>query len=193
MKVFVSSPVEGLEIERRAIKEGLDSLGFDYFISEYDVSSPLDSLNHCLSNVRNSELFILLLGDRYGFVPKGRKYSVTEIEFKEARRLNLPLFVFRLKPKKIERKQKEFIKKVEHFSSGYFRGKIIDSPDELKARTIHDISIFLARIFKQNVAGQEIKCPLCHGEGVVSVKNKLIMCSKCGVDFISGTGKWEKK
>jgi len=128
----------------------------------------------------------LLLRDRYGWIPNNEKYSITELEFREAKKLKLPIFVFRMRGEKVELKQKKFIKMLEDFYRGYFRGKVIDSPDELKERIIHDISNFLTRIFKQNVIGEEIKCPLCHGEGIISVKNKIIMCSKCGIDFVSG-------
>jgi prenyltransferase beta subunit len=185
LKIFVSSPMKRLEAERKEAKKSLEMLGFDYFISEYSSSSPISSFEKCITNVRESEVFILLLGDRYGDIPPNQDFSITELEFLEARRLNMPIFVFRFDRSTVEPKQIDFISRVEHLSKGYFRGRRLYSPSELKQRIIHDLSAYLSAVFKQNVVGETAKCPLCKGSGIILVKNRAIVCSMCGVNYIS--------
>lgn len=68
LKVFVSSPIKGLELERKAAKVALDMLGFRYFISEHDISSLVSSFNHYLSNVRDSDIFIIMRNIHYNYI-----------------------------------------------------------------------------------------------------------------------------
>ncbi len=43
-----------------------------------------DSLTACLSKVMESDIYVLILGSRYGWQPEGKE-SVTELEYQTAR------------------------------------------------------------------------------------------------------------
>jgi hypothetical protein len=72
-----------------------------------------DSLTTCLNKVKESDIYILILGGRYGWQPNGKE-SITELEYQIAKSINLSIYVFNtLYPK--EPLQEEFKKRVENF------------------------------------------------------------------------------
>lgn len=144
MKVFVSSPKEGFENIRKSCKETLEYLGLDFFISEFEGSTPSDSINVCLNEVRNCDIYILLLVNEYGSIIQHKNKSLTEMEFDEARKNNIPIFVYKLEYFDYDKRQREFIKKVEDISTGLFRGEVIYNTNKLKQRLTSDIVNYLA-------------------------------------------------
>ena len=133
--IFISSPIEGLVKERKIVKNALEKLGCkDIFLSETDGSRNKSSLQVCVGEVRNRDLFILLLGKRYGWIPEGEKRSVTEIEYDTAKNNNKEILVFNIAFFDREPDQKEFIQKVGHFDHGRFWGREIEKPHELETR-----------------------------------------------------------
>jgi len=144
MKTFVSSPVRDMEEKRKIVKESLVALSFpDVFLSESDKSQSRSSFEVCLQEVERRDLFILLLGRRYGWIPKGFDRSVTEIEFDKAREKGKDIIVFKLDYFDREPEQEEFIKRVGDFTDGRFWGKKIENCDELRRRVIQDIASHL--------------------------------------------------
>lgn len=120
--IFVSSPVKGLEPERRAIKEVLESTcpHFRVWLSEDWSSDSHSSEETCISIARDCQLFILLLGKNYGKPPPGRSVSVTEIEFRAALDANRRKIRAYLKPaKNVDSKQAKFINQVRDFNLGF--------------------------------------------------------------------------
>ena len=70
MKIFISSPQVSLEEYRKAIKVSLEELGFDdIFLSEYHGSRSQSPIEVCMENIEKCEIFILLLGNKYGTIP----------------------------------------------------------------------------------------------------------------------------
>lgn len=51
-------------------------------------------LETCLEEVRKSNVFILIIGMKYGSVEKGVNKSFVELEYEEANKLGLPIFVY---------------------------------------------------------------------------------------------------
>jgi hypothetical protein len=150
MKFFISSPQVSLENYRKAVKDSLERMGFDeIFLSEYESSKSKSPMDVCIENVEKCEIFILLLGDKYGSVPKGLAISVTEMEFNKAEELKKDIIVFKLKKEVIEQKQKEFIQKISEFTEGYFWGKEIEDDVELKKRVCKDIMKHLTSKLKE--------------------------------------------
>lgn len=125
LKVFVSSPCESLKDHRKEIKRILNNLGCkEPFLSEYHGSRISSPYNTCLKEVENCDLFILLLGSQYGWIPPNRKSSVTEIEYKRARKCNRHILVYKLTNVDYDSQQLAFIRKVENFKTGLFRRNI---------------------------------------------------------------------
>src|ERR1041385_4533483 len=81
-----------------------------------------DSLSACLDNVRSSDIYVLVLGGKFGWQPDGKE-SITELEYNAAIQSKLPIIVFNTTYKK-EDLQKAFEGKVE---SKYFRKTVTDA------------------------------------------------------------------
>ena len=96
-KIFVSGAQKELKAERRAVKdfiagEVLLSEYFDVFLFE-DVSAkskPAQSVY--LGEVRDSDIYIGILGQEYGSVGKN-KMSPTEEEFRDAKKFGKTILV----------------------------------------------------------------------------------------------------
>lgn len=96
--VFVSSTCLDLKQIREDVKEFLDSnYGFNTILSEFE-SFPIDpcvgTFENCLRNVDElAEIFILIIGSRYGYVTDKGK-SITNLEYLHAKAKRIPIYVF---------------------------------------------------------------------------------------------------
>ena len=94
-------------------------------MSEYTIEAQsTDSLTACLSKVMESDIYVLILGGRYGWQPEGKE-SITELEYQTARNQNIPIIVINTTYPK-EQLQKEFESRVE---PNYFRKTVKDAYD----------------------------------------------------------------
>lgn len=95
-KLYLSSTLKDLAAERKALTEVLGSkvaVSHSYRGSEHDL------VTHCLDDVAGCEIFVLVLGLRYGYVPTAgfhnpKQLSITELEYECARTAGIPRFVF---------------------------------------------------------------------------------------------------
>jgi hypothetical protein len=122
-KIFISSTIYDLPNERKAAFNAVSKVGAFPVMSEITIEAQnTDSLTTCLNKVKESDIYILILGGRYGWQPEGKE-SITELEFQTAKNCNLPIFIFNtIYPK--DELQKEFEKRVESFR---FRKTISDA------------------------------------------------------------------
>jgi hypothetical protein len=100
-KVFVSSTCYDLKEIRDNLYEFIDSLGYiPVFSDKNDVFYHPDLHTHeaCLKEIESCQLFILLIGGRFGgtYVYDDKK-SIVNAEYDAAKKLNLPIFTFVLK------------------------------------------------------------------------------------------------
>jgi hypothetical protein len=83
-QIFLSSTVDDLVEERKAAIEILR--GHGRVIDSYQ-AGPLPTVENCLADVRSSQLYVLILGRRYGWTPAGESdihaKSITELEYDE--------------------------------------------------------------------------------------------------------------
>jgi hypothetical protein len=94
LRVFISSTFKDLEIFRKAAFEAIQSLGGigeDMIYWSADDREPSDL---SISRVRSSDLMVLILAHRYGTIPTGSSYSITELEYRAAREANVPVLAF---------------------------------------------------------------------------------------------------
>lgn len=95
VKVFVSSTFVGMEQFRAAvlgILHGIDFIkpaGMEYFGA---ANAP--SIEKCLQEIRTCDVFIAVLGPRYGSFVLGTDKSYSEAEWDEALRLKKPTYLF---------------------------------------------------------------------------------------------------
>jgi hypothetical protein len=98
----------------------------------------------CLSGVREAALTLLLLGGEYG-VRQLSGFSATEEEFREAREAR-PVIVFVQNGAAHGADQAAFVREVQGWSGGYFRGAFND-PEDLRrkiVRAIHEWELSVA-------------------------------------------------
>lgn len=94
LKIFISSTYEDMIPYREAATQAIMSLEHLPIGMEHFVSSPEKSLDVCLSDVRRCNLYVLLIGMRYGSVDINSGKSYTELEYEEAVRNNIPVLAF---------------------------------------------------------------------------------------------------
>lgn len=93
LRIFISSPIKGLEEERKALIEALEK-EYTPEAMELWVSSPEHPKNVCLERVRNSDALIVLTGPYYGSVDPLTGKSFTELEYDEADAYGIDIFHF---------------------------------------------------------------------------------------------------
>ncbi|WP_088227349.1 DUF4062 domain-containing protein [Desulfosporosinus sp. FKB] len=128
INVMVSSVIGGLEAERDAIKGCFSNIPFVELIGAEPFNNTAVSSSSAyatLEMARNCDLYILILSERYGMGIVGDK-SATEAEYDVAIKddpTKIMVFLKDCDERLVEDKQKEFIKKVSDYYSGYFRPK----------------------------------------------------------------------
>jgi Domain of unknown function (DUF4062) len=144
MKIFISSVITGFEDFRDTAAEAVRALGYVVIRAEDFAASTKSPQVACLSGVREADLVLLLLGERYG-VRQPSGLSATQEEYEEARGKK-PLLVF-VQETTMEPDQVAFRRSVEAWQGGnLWKGFV--SPDDLRARVteaIHKHTLSLAR------------------------------------------------
>lgn len=97
-KVFVSSTCFDLKEIRDSLSRFIKSFGFDPILSEHgDVFYHPDLHTHesCIHEVSNCQLFILIIGGRFGGTYEiDKNKSITNAEYDAARESNIPVFTY---------------------------------------------------------------------------------------------------
>ena len=96
--VFVSSTMYDLNELRAQLRQFVEGLGWRAVMSEHD-SFPIDpdqtTVENSRRNVReNADIFVMVIGARYGSIDAEADRSVTNLEFVEARAHGVPAYVF---------------------------------------------------------------------------------------------------
>ena len=96
--VFVSSTMYDLGELRAQLRQFVEGLGWRAVMSEHD-SFPIDANRTTVENSRrnvreNADVFVMVVGARYGSVDDESDRSVTNLEFIEARTSGVPVYVF---------------------------------------------------------------------------------------------------
>ena len=96
--VFLSSTMYDLGDLRAQLRQFVEGLGWRAVMSEHD-SFPIDANETTVGNSRrnvreNADVFVMVVGARYGSVDAEADKSVTNLEFVEARARGVPVYVF---------------------------------------------------------------------------------------------------
>jgi hypothetical protein len=94
MLIFVSSPYSDLENYRRVVESSLRMSGYDFVGMEHFGAQNNPPLEVCLNAVKQSDVFVGIMGMRYGSSPPSRVLSYTEREYNLAYSLRLPIYMF---------------------------------------------------------------------------------------------------
>ena len=90
-KVYISSTVADLEAEREAVMDWLVSAGHQPVHSYRPDSETVRE--SCLEDIDGCNLYVLILGHRYGFQPEEdnpKRLSITHLEFRRAKQSGVP-------------------------------------------------------------------------------------------------------
>jgi hypothetical protein len=128
-KIFISSVIKGFETERAAARKAVESLNQRPIMAEDFGARPSSAQNACLDGVRESDIYVGVFGERYGYRQKSG-VSATEEEFREAENMGMDMLCF-IWNGQLEPEQEEFVKSIKN----YERGKTIahySSADDLR-------------------------------------------------------------
>lgn len=134
LRVFISSTMKDLANERDAVCRKLREFNFEPVNAEGWLPDGSNSWERIASELNESNLFVLITGESYGWIPTagpqaGTGLSVTEIEYNEACDLeilvlpflkNLPYGTDSASPD--AKKRDEFRERVRKWENGYFAG-----------------------------------------------------------------------
>jgi Domain of unknown function (DUF4062) len=124
--IMISSTINDLLGERDAVKKAFSSTDFIELIGAGNLNNQSFSGSSMLETIkmaRECDLYILILGSKYGMEVNGQTKSATEIEFEQALRADPTKVLVFMKEsdEQIEAKQQKFISKVCDYYSGYWR------------------------------------------------------------------------
>ena len=141
-RVFLSSVVRGFTAERQAARDAVLLLRQSPVMAEDFGAQSLSPRRACLEAVRTSDVFVALLGLRYGSVIPSLGISVSEEEYLEARRLEKDMLCFVEAGVRADPRQALFIKRVQDYESGFLTGRF-DSASTLKDQLIRSLHYLL--------------------------------------------------
>jgi hypothetical protein len=97
LNVFVSSTCYDLSQVRTDLYESLSDSGFTPILSEFPnfpINPSSNTVENCIDVINKSaDIFVLLIGNRYGFKLESGK-SITNMEYLAARNKGIPIYVF---------------------------------------------------------------------------------------------------
>ena len=135
-KIFISSVISGFEEYRNAARNAIELMGDKPVMCEDFGARPYSSEMACISEVEASDIYLLILGDKYGYIGSNGE-SVTQMEFHAAKAAGKPILAF-IQDGPKEDLQDDFRKEVEHFATGFFRG-IFQTPADLKDNIVKSL------------------------------------------------------
>jgi hypothetical protein len=144
-RVFVSSIQAGYGDVREQVRVALETLGKRPIMAEAVGASPDSSQRTLLDRVADCDLFLLVIGPRYGD-PGTSGFSPTEDEFNEARRLGKPILAL-IQEGPRDAAQAEFVARVRgNWEQGHFAPTFTDA---------RDVAMAVVRAFRQLEEGEQ--------------------------------------
>lgn len=101
MKVYLSSTFRDLQKHRSAVDGTIRKMGHDVFGMEQYAAEGSRPVERCLRDVEIADVYVLILGWRYGYVPtidNPLGLSITEMEYRHALLKNKTVLAFLLDP-----------------------------------------------------------------------------------------------
>ena len=152
--IMVSSTVEDLIPERKAADRAIRELHLDGFLAEKYGSVSDTPRNICEHMARHCNIFILIIGQRYGHVPEPDGISVMQFEFETARAASRQkILVYVKEGVSREERLKQFLKGVDNFNSGYFRASFTSHKGLRKKIRVGIMKWFVSRETQRQEAG----------------------------------------
>jgi hypothetical protein len=93
-QIYISSTFQDLRAFREEVYKAVRRLGHLSVAMEDWAASDVPPVEANLSAVRESDVVIVLVAWRYGYIPPGQDLSITELEVRTAREAGIPCLVF---------------------------------------------------------------------------------------------------
>ena len=136
MKVFVSSVVTGFEAFRAAAKRAIETFDASPVTCKTFGARPYSSELACLTEIEASDVFVLVIGERFGF-EQSPGVSVTQQEFRHACGRSIPVLAF-VQDVPMEPAQAAFKAEVEAYHGGFVREMFV-TPEDLKEKIVQTL------------------------------------------------------
>jgi hypothetical protein len=148
--VFISSTMRDLQAERDTIDKAISELHFEALRAETIGAQSVSPEEACLMMAQECDIYLGILGARYGTVPPGETISVTEMEFDEAKAHGKPMLVYRKLVDEYEPPQQEFVERIGHFKKGLKRRDFSQSdlPEPLSAWIKEDVARLVTNVWR---------------------------------------------
>jgi hypothetical protein len=96
VRIYISSTYEDLKEERRAVRDAIHDLQHEPVGMETYEAADQIPLDRCLEDVRSCQAYVGIFAWKYGFFPNGGAISITELEYREAEKNNIPRYIYLL-------------------------------------------------------------------------------------------------
>ncbi len=143
MKVFVSSVIAGFGDFRDAAAEAVRTLGYVVIRAEDFGASPSSPQTVCMNGVRQADVVVLVLGERYGAL-QASGLSATHEEYREAR-ARRQVLAFVSNALSTDERQLAFVEEVQAWQGGVFTSPF-STPEQLArevTRRLHGLALEL--------------------------------------------------
>ncbi|HEX7331888.1 MAG TPA: DUF4062 domain-containing protein, partial [Pyrinomonadaceae bacterium] len=144
IRVMISSTARDLPQHRDKVKDACMDLGVFYpDMMEHLTATDANALEISLAIADRADVYIGIIGFRYGYVPDGKVISVTEAEYNRAVELNTPRLIFLMSDKHpllpADFETGDGAEKLKKFKERLQTDRVVgffDSADDLKAKVI---------------------------------------------------------
>jgi len=100
-RIFISSTYVDMVPYRDALQSAITNCDAVAYGMERFVPAPIRPLDRCYEEIAGSQIYVLLLGHRYGEIDKESGKSYTELEYDKAKEMGLPILAFLLDTDKV--------------------------------------------------------------------------------------------
>ena len=100
-RIFISSTYVDMIPYRDALQTAITNCDAVAYGMERFVPAPIRPLDRCYEEIAGSQIYVLLIGHRYGEIDKDTGKSYTELEYDKAKEIGLPILAFLLDTEKV--------------------------------------------------------------------------------------------
>jgi len=152
LTVFISSTYADLQPHREKIEEILNRIEGRFRSMRFFGSREGDPLKECIDKLRECNYYLAVIGHRYGSIHPDSRLSFTELEYEEAKRLEISRHIYiasekvTLQAAHVE--PDETRKQLDLFKQKLKKENAIvpfDSPEDLAAKVVSDILLNLSQ------------------------------------------------
>ena len=193
MRILISSTFSDLQQHRNYVRKTISNLQNEEreeYLKDVEVYEYVDipaltqtdspSLNTILEYVKNSDIFLLLVGWRYGYIPEGNKKSILELEYETATNSGIIIYTYIIdEDYPIPAKYIETglnAKKLQNFKQKLLKDKIVKTfttPENLAFEVASDLTRFYRTTFSEAVEDGYVRSSL--EKETVKLKNKVFL------------------